>query len=213
MMRNSALRWMNTNIYIRRCSQSTARAGAGGQRRVLWPLEGRTPATSGMEAHSWSWKWSNQASVCTSPPNSPCKGRMRVLCRMGDLQSCSGPQVFKCYPWTFVFQSFTNELWHTMLKIQLPQQDIRHKSKIIYGVGRHYSSSTQGKGLAQGHTADDGVGWHRFVTHHACPNWHMLLGKRTLAFSTRVLHRHEQQRGEKSPGQGIRAPDVDSELP
>ena len=29
-----------------------------------------------------------------------------------------------------VFQTFRNELCHTTLKIQLPQQDIRHKSKI-----------------------------------------------------------------------------------
>lgn len=55
-----------------------------------------------------------------------------------------------------VFQTFRNELWDTTLKIQLPQQDIWHKSKLS-GVGRGSRDHPEWKWLAQGHTANDRI--------------------------------------------------------
>lgn len=55
-----------------------------------------------------------------------------------------------------VFQTFRNELWDTTLKIQLPQQDIWHKSKLS-GVGRGIRDHPEWKLLAQGHTAIDRI--------------------------------------------------------
>lgn len=55
-----------------------------------------------------------------------------------------------------VFQTFSNELWDTTLKIQLPQRDIRHKSKLS-GVGRGVRDPPKWKRLTQGHTVGDRI--------------------------------------------------------
>lgn len=72
-----------------------------------------------------------------------------------------------------VFQTFSNELWDTTLKIQLPQRDIRHKSKLS-GVGGGVRDPPEWKRLAQVTLSVTGS---QLVIQNLCLYWQALEGR------------------------------------
>ena len=116
-------------MHIRRWSQSSARAGAGARQGPCGFWREGSKWTPAWKCMAWAGNRVSWASVCTSPPVIPRVRQMRSTVGWVIYRAAQDPNSLNVAH-ELVFQTFRNELWHTTLKIQLPQQDIQHKSKI-----------------------------------------------------------------------------------
>lgn len=113
-----------------------ARAGAGGLRRPRGL--GRKDALDERAQPELETEQS-PASGCTPHPKQPFPGSGQCACRQVIYRAAQDPHSSNVVH-ELVFPTLRHELRHTTLKIQLPQQDVWHKSKIFTarrGVGEH----------------------------------------------------------------------------
>lgn len=134
---------------------------------------------------SLRWEESRARLACAS---SPVISRVQLMCSTEQViyRVAQDPNSLNVVH-ELVFQTFRNELWDTTLKIQLPQWDIWHKSKLS-GVGRGIRDRPEWKRLAQGHTANDRI------TISNPELLQLLTGveKRVVSLATDDLHLHLQ---------------------
>lgn len=187
-------------MHIRRWSQSSARAGAGARQGPCGFWREGSKWTPAWKCMAWAGNRVSWASVCTSPPNSHSKGTTNALYRrMSDLQGCSGPQFFKCCPWTCVLgMSYDTPPWKS-----------NYLSK-TFSINQRYLQRGDASELVHRGEATCPRSYYKWWVSWEIHNAQRLpklawAGEKNICLFNWWLP--------KSPGQGIREPDRDSELP